>query len=99
MMPQILTLTQIDDGSKSIVGGKTYAVSKMAKNGLKVPKSLCVTTLTFDRFMEMTGLREKILMEYYRKKFEDMRWEEIWDLSLRIKNMFLKTTFQLKICF
>jgi hypothetical protein len=22
-------------------------------------------------------------MEYYRKRFEDMRWEEIWDLSLR----------------
>jgi rifampicin phosphotransferase len=30
-------------------------------------------------------------MELYRKPFDSMRWEEIWDVSLRIRNMFLKT--------
>jgi pyruvate,water dikinase len=30
-------------------------------------------------------------MEIYRKPFEEMRWEEIWDTALRIRNMFIKT--------
>ena len=88
-----LKLSQIDDTCKSLVGGKALSVAKMATNNLKIPKSLCVTTYTFDTFLNHEGLRDKILMEYYRKRFEDMRWEEIWDLALRIKNMFLNTPF------
>ena len=88
-----LKLSEIDDTCKNLVGGKAVSVAKMALNNLKVPKSLCVTTYTFDTFLDHEGLRDKILMEYYRKRFEDMRWEEIWDLALRIKNMFLNTPF------
>ena len=29
------------------------------------------------------------MLELHRKDFQDMRWEEIWDASLRIRNMFL----------
>jgi pyruvate,water dikinase len=79
------------------VGGKALAVAKMSSNKLKVPKSLCITTDTFEAFLEHEGLRSQILMEYYRKRFEDMRWEEIWDLALRIKNIFLKTPFPSEI--
>jgi pyruvate,water dikinase len=92
-----LRLSQIDDTDKNVVGGKSVAIAKMAASGLKVPKSLCLTTYAFDRFMDTAGLRDKILMEYYRKKFEDMRWEEIWDVSLRIKNIFLNTSFPFEI--
>ena len=92
-----LKLSQIDEACKHRVGGKAYAVAKMSSNKLKVPKSLCITTDTFEAFIEHEGLRHQILMEYYRKRFEDMRWEEIWDLSLRIKNMFLKTPFPSEI--
>ena len=88
-----LKLSEIDDTCKSLVGGKSLSVAKMASNNLNIPKSLCVTTYTFDTFLDHEGLRDKILMEYYRKRFEDMRWEEIWDLALRIKNLFLKTSF------
>jgi pyruvate,water dikinase len=88
-----LKLWQIDESCKHRVGGKAFAVAKMSSNKLKVPKSLCITTDTFEAFLEHKGLRNKILMEYYKKRFEDMRWEEIWDLSLRIKNMFLNTPF------
>ena len=35
-----------------------------------------------------TGIGQKILLELGRKRFEDMRWEEMWDASLRIRNMF-----------
>ena len=88
-----LKLWQIDESCKHRVGGKAFAVAKMSSNKLKVTKSLCITTDTFEAFLEHKGLRNKILMEYYKKRFEDMRWEEIWDLSLRIKNMFLNTPF------
>ena len=37
------------------------------------------------------GLRDQMHMELYRKPFEEMRWEEIWDSALRIRNMFVKT--------
>ena len=92
-----LKLSQIDDTRKHLVGGKALAVAKMSSNKLKVPKSLCITTDTFEAFLEHEGLRSQILMEYYKKRFEDMRWEEIWDLALRIKNMFLKTPFPSEI--
>ncbi|MHC5156235.1 MAG: PEP/pyruvate-binding domain-containing protein, partial [Planctomycetota bacterium] len=92
-----LKLSQIDDTRKHLVGGKALAVAKMSSNKFKVPKSLCITTDTFEAFLEHEGLRNKILMEYYKKRFEDMRWEEIWDLALRIKNMFLKTPFPSEI--
>jgi len=91
MMKPILRLSDIDKRSESLVGGKAVALAKMAAGNLRVPRSLCLTTDLFDRFLDMTGLRDNIFMEYYRKRFEDMRWEEIWDLSLRIKNMFLHT--------
>ncbi|MHC4998021.1 MAG: PEP/pyruvate-binding domain-containing protein, partial [Planctomycetota bacterium] len=92
-----LKLSQIDEACKNRVGGKALAVAKMSSNKLKVPKSLCITTDTFEAFLEHEGLRSQILMEYYRKRFEDMRWEEIWDLALRIKNIFLKTPFPSEI--
>ena len=92
-----LKLWQIDESCKHRVGGKAFAVATMSSNKLKVPKSLSITTDTFEAFLEHEGLRKKILMEYYKKRFEDMRWEEIWDLSLRIKNMFLKTPFPSEI--
>jgi pyruvate,water dikinase len=92
-----IKLSEIDDTCKNLVGGKAVSVAKMALNNLMVPKSLCVSTYAFDTFLNHEGLRDKILMEYYRKRFEDMRWEEIWDLALRIKNMFLKTAFPTEI--
>ncbi|MFZ9011612.1 MAG: PEP/pyruvate-binding domain-containing protein, partial [Anaerohalosphaeraceae bacterium] len=85
-----LKLSQIDEACKNRVGGKALAVAKMSSNKLKVPKSLCITTDTFEAFLEHEGLRSQILMEYYRKRFEDMRWEEIWDCATRIRNMFLR---------
>jgi len=34
---------------------------------------------------------ERISLELSRKDFRDMRWEELWDSSLRIRGMFLNT--------
>jgi pyruvate,water dikinase len=61
----------------------------MARAGIPVPDTLCVTADAYERYASDTGLRERILLELNRKRFEDMRWEEMWDASLRIRGMFL----------
>ncbi|MGD8391768.1 MAG: PEP/pyruvate-binding domain-containing protein [Desulfobacterales bacterium] len=79
---------QQEDGQR--VGGKGYALALLAKGGFAVPKTLCVTSQTYQEYVRRTGLRERILLELNRKSFKDMRWEEIWDCATRIRNMFLR---------
>lgn len=72
------------------IGGKAAALAFLARNGFTIPRTLCVTADSYDYFITRTGLRERILLELSRKDFKEMRWEEIWDASLRIRGMFLK---------
>lgn len=86
-----LHLEETRDGDLPRVGGKFYALSRMAKGGLHVPKAICIVAEVYDAYLSASGLRERILLELNRKSFAEMRWEEIWDASLRIRNMFLTT--------
>jgi len=63
----------------------------MQKSGMHVPEAICISTEAYVEYISSTGLREQMHMELYRKPFEEMRWEEIWDTALRIRNMFTKT--------
>ncbi|MHC4353127.1 MAG: PEP/pyruvate-binding domain-containing protein, partial [Planctomycetota bacterium] len=56
-----------------------------------MPRTTCISTDAYSMFMDETGLRAQVLMEYHRKEFDQMRWEEMWDCSLRIQNMFART--------
>ena len=75
--------------SRSICGGKAAALSEMMESGIRVPGGFCITAGAYEYFIEETGLRGRIAMELGRKRLEDMRWEEMWDAALRIRNMFL----------
>jgi len=90
-MKLIYHLSQIKKSDQKFVGGKASALAIMAQEKLPVPKTICISTNAYNVFMDETGLRAQILMEYHRKSFDQMRWEEIWDCSLRIHNMFAKT--------
>jgi pyruvate,water dikinase len=90
-MKLIFAFEEIRDNHRAVVGGKAFALSEMARSGMNVPPGLCVTTEAYNDFVSSTGLQGKICMEWGRKRFEDMRWEEMWDLSLRIRNIFLNT--------
>jgi pyruvate,water dikinase len=91
-MSLVLPLPQVDEQHRSVVGGKCFALADMARAGVRVPDTLCVTTNAYERYVEATGLRERILLELNRKGFDDMRWEEMWDASLRIRSLFLNKT-------
>lgn len=90
-MNLILPIGNIRDEDRPKVGGKAFALASLWKGGFTVPMALCITTDVYDTYASSTGLRERILMEIHRKAFADMRWEEMWDASLRIRNMFLTT--------
>ncbi len=89
----LLSIEEINESHSGLVGGKALSLAKLYQAGFNVPAMICATTRCYDIFLDLTGLRERILLELNRKDFSDMRWEEIWDASLRIRNMFHHTDF------
>ena len=84
-------LSQMQRADRGLLGGKAYVLARMAQEGFGVPQTICISTDAYAMFMDQTGLRAQVLMEYHRKQFDQMRWEEMWDCSLRIQNMFTRT--------
>jgi pyruvate,water dikinase len=73
------------------VGGKAVALAELARNGRRIPRSLVITADAYHLYQQLTGIGSRISMELGRKNFADMRWEELWDTALRIRNLFLTT--------
>jgi phosphoenolpyruvate synthase/pyruvate phosphate dikinase len=94
-MSHILSPGEISESNRDTVGGKAYALATMIRKGLKIPDFLCVTVEAYKTYVSTTGLLPRILFELNRKNFADMRWEEIWDASLRIRNLFINTPIPL----
>lgn len=90
-MNYIIPLTEITPRDQPRVGGKGYALARLAQHGFQTPLTYCLTVNAYNDYVGTTGLRERIFMELNRKDFKEMRWEEIWDASLRIRNLFLTT--------
>jgi phosphoenolpyruvate synthase/pyruvate phosphate dikinase len=87
----LIPLSDLRDHHRPRVGGKAAALARLAGLGFNISPGLVITTDAYHRYMKNSGLREKIVFEMGRKDFNDMRWEEIWDLALRIRSHFLKT--------
>ena len=88
----IKTLVQLNTSDIDKVGGKCIALARLHQNGFPVPKTVSLSTDVYELFIEKSGLRPRIQMEINRKEFSEMRWEEIWDAALRIRNLFLRAT-------
>ncbi|WP_298038777.1 PEP/pyruvate-binding domain-containing protein [uncultured Desulfuromonas sp.] len=86
-----LSLDQIAPRQRPLVGGKAWALSLLLKSGHSVPPALCLTIGLYRRYLRQTGLGDRIGMELGRKEMSEMRWEELWDASLRIRALFLTT--------
>ncbi len=89
-MKLLVGLDEISDDDGFRVGGKAVALAALYRAGQPVPRTLCLTTEAYELFVENASLRAVIHQELGRKSFEDMRWEEIWDAALRIRNRFLR---------
>jgi len=82
-------LSEISRDSK-LFGGKATALRRLQEAGLRLPATLCISTEAYKQFVSGSSIKEKIQLELHRKKFSDMRWEEVWDAALRIRNLFLR---------
>jgi phosphohistidine swiveling domain-containing protein len=87
-MSWVLTLEQIDDSSEA--GGKAMALAKLSRQGVKLPGAICIPAAAYRHFVQDTGLDQQINLELGKKDFANMRWEELWDISLRLRNSFAK---------
>ncbi|ADO84026.1 PEP/pyruvate-binding domain-containing protein [Ilyobacter polytropus] len=73
------------------VGEKAYNLSKLKSSGYLIPDGISIIEGLYRNFINETGLIDKIRMELARRELSAMRWEELWDTSLRIRNLFLRT--------
>lgn len=89
-MRSVLPLSSITEKHRQLTGGKGYALAHLFQNGFQVPPAVCISATAYRYFISQNTLEERILMELHRKKLEDMRWEEMWDVSLRIRNLILR---------
>lgn len=92
-MKAILKIDEILAAGKHQVGGKAFCLAQLHDHGIHVPKTFCIPCQVYETFITQTRLKDKILLEINRRPFERIRWEEIWDISLRIRNLFLTTPF------
>ncbi len=97
MRPLCIDLTALSGTDLPLVGGKAAALGRLAGAGLPVPQGACITTIAYEHFMDTTGLRQRLPLLLERKPFQEMRWEELWDLGLRIRSLFLNTPLPEKL--
>jgi len=88
-----LDLEDIQQQHAKLTGGKALSLSILLQKGFVVPDGLCILTDSYRRFVDTSPLAERIRLELSRKDFQHMRWEELWDTSLRIRNLFNQTPF------
>ena len=85
----VIPLADVNHSLEPLVGGKSARLGTLAAAGHPIAPGFCVTIRAYELFLAESRLESLIRMELDRKRFEDMRWEEIWDAALRIRSAFL----------
>ncbi len=81
----------------SRIGPKAAHLRRLHSHGFCVPRGFCLTSDAYDAFVSSHGLRDFIRMELEKKPHTQMRWEEMWDASLRIRGRFQATSLPSKV--
>ena len=90
-MTPLLDIQGILAAGRQKTGTKAFHMARLQENGFAVPRTWCIPTPVYEAYLADTGIQDRIGIELNRKAFDRMRWEEIWDVSLRIRNFFLNT--------
>ncbi|WP_372714299.1 PEP/pyruvate-binding domain-containing protein, partial [Ilyobacter sp.] len=93
----IIPIKKIKEKNLPKVGEKAYNLSRLNSLGYLIPEGISLTEDLYRKFLNETGLIDKIKMELARRELSAMRWEELWDTSLRIRNLFLRTEIPEKV--
>ncbi len=92
-MNGLIPFTDLSRETVKNLGGKAMMLARLQQEGFMVPAGYCLPANVYHEFLAATGLDAFIAMELQRKDFREMRWEELWDVSLRIRNHFLTRTW------
>jgi phosphoenolpyruvate synthase/pyruvate phosphate dikinase len=87
-MNYLVPLSSSSKVSSTTLGGKAEKLSILQQKGFNVPAGYGLPVSVYHEFINQTGLESFISLELQRKDFAEMRWEEVWDVSLRIRNHF-----------
>jgi pyruvate,water dikinase len=77
------------DGIPKGVGAKAANLAKLAENGFRVPKTLFIPQLAYEKFIHHTQLIKDI-EKLVGDNLDSLRWEELWESSLYLRNSFLR---------
>ena len=88
--PFIVSLAEAFDYPAELLGNKARNLSLCMREGFHVPAGFCISAESYLAFTRHNNLQERINLELYRKDFSSMRWEEIWDIALRIRSFYSK---------
>ena len=89
-MNLIIEPEEVQPADRPRIGGKGYALAVLTQQGFPIPDTVLITTEAYHQYLQQSGLRERIQLELHRKDLVDMRWEEVWDCTARIRSLFLK---------
>ena len=95
--PFIVELEKAQKYDIQKLGGKANNLSKLLQLGYPVPNGFCLLSNAYDIFVNHNKLSKVISMELGKKSLDNMRWEEIWDSALRIRTIFLNSSFPIII--
>ncbi len=84
----IIWLGEGSEGDDSILGGKGANLNRLAKLGIPVPPGFVVTAQAFDYFLEVNGLRDRIIT-IIKEVVRERRPEEYEETSKAIKSLIL----------
>jgi phosphohistidine swiveling domain-containing protein len=87
----VIPLAQAADVDEGLIGGKAANLAGLARAGFPVPNGFFITVKAYEHFVESQGLTRLVRIELGRKPFASMRWEEVWDVALRIRSAFLRS--------
>ncbi|MDJ0764119.1 MAG: PEP/pyruvate-binding domain-containing protein [Myxococcota bacterium] len=96
-MIQTKPLLELEEQDATWAGFKAVRLGQLGQAGFTVPAGIAIGAEAYRCFVESTGLLKAIQLMLHRKKFEDMRWEELWDLALRVRNLFARTALPLDL--
>lgn len=77
----------------ALVGFKARTLMGLARAEFPVPEFRVLTTHAYRRFVAAADLDAWLRALLDRRPLESLRWEELWDLSLAVRNRFLTTPY------
>lgn len=79
------------------IGGKAAQLARLHRAGFRIAPGFSVTVAAYEQFLRDTQLQLVVQMELGRKPFGELRWEELWDTALRIRNRFAVANVPLSV--